>query len=133
MSQQKEQRSRLASSQLSAWRFSDRVIAFSGANAMVGIACWKLHARPVVAITAIVNSFLCLMGLTMQAEYPALANGYVCLAACNSAAQYGLHMAKVPSLHHFGIPAAIYSCWMAVVAAYAVDRLSWTIALRGDS
>lgn len=100
---------------------------------MVGVACWKLHARPVIAVTALVNSFMCLMGLTMQNEYPGLSNGYVTLAACNSTVQYALHMAKVPSLHHVGLPAAVFGCWMAICCANASERLLWMIALRGDS
>jgi hypothetical protein len=134
MAGERQQSNRLtASSQLAAWRFSDRAIAFSGVNAMVGAACWQLYARPVIAVTAFVNSFLCLMGLTFQSEYPALSNGYVCLAACNATAQYALHMAKVPSLRALSVSSALYASWLLACGAFATDRLLWAVALRSDS
>lgn len=118
----------------STYGFTTRAATFSAVNAVVGIACWKAHGRPIVAFAAGLNSFLALIGVTFQSDVAGLANCYLGAASANAAVIYSLHMGKTSSLRVPSNPSAVvFGCFLGALWLFALDRLSWVYALRHDN
>lgn len=94
---------------------------------------WKATSRRILLTTGLFNSFLCVMGTTMQYEYPGLANSYVAVGSSSAAAVYGLHIARTPGLQLLNAPTVAFGAWAGFVSLFAFDRIAWSFALRNDT